>query len=122
MLLSTRTQRRIEPADVVFALFLLAYALVSISLIPFDFTDLSYLFSLEQGRWVTQEWVHPIYVPTARLFSGVLGLFGYHEHMLVPLELLNLAAAMTAFALLYCLARRVPSRSLAAAFTLGVAA
>jgi hypothetical protein len=112
----------LQLGDVVFALFLVAYATASVTRIPFDFTDLCYLFSLEHGNWVTQEWVHPIYVPTLRLFSAALGLLGYHGHMLVPVELLNVAASTTAFALLYGLARRVPSCSLAAAVALGAAA
>jgi len=122
MLAGTHTERRLEPGDVIFACFLVAYGAISISRIPFDFTDLCYLFSLEQGRWAPQEWVHPIYVPTLRVLSGVLALFGYHGHMLVPVELLNVAAATTAFVLLYRLARRFPGSSLAAAVALGVTA
>jgi hypothetical protein len=122
MLMSHRHQRRIEPGDVIFALFLVAYGVVSISRIPFDFTDLCYLFSLEQGHWVPQEWVHPIYVPTLGLLRGVLGLFGYQGHMLVPVEFLNVVVSTMAFILLYRLARRFPGSSLAAAAALGVSA
>src|SRR2546428_13904135 len=102
------------PSDVLFGLFLLAYAAGCISLIPYDFTDLCYLFSLEQGRWVTQEWVHPVWVPLLALYQGALGLFGYHGHMLVPVEVFNVAVSMTALALLYRLARRFPGSALAA--------
>jgi hypothetical protein len=115
-------RRSFQPGDVLFAAFLIVYAAVSISLIPFDFTDLCYLFSLEQHRWVTQEWVHPIYVPALRVFAETLGLFGYHGHMLVPVELLNVASSTTAVVLLYSLARRFPGSSLAAAVTLAAAA
>jgi hypothetical protein len=122
MALRPDTRPRLEPGDVLFPLFLAAYATLSISLIPFDFTDLCYLFSLEHGNWVTQEWVHPIYVPALRLLRIGLGVFGFHGHMLVPVEVLNVAASTTAFALLYSLARRVPHCSLAAAVALGATA
>jgi hypothetical protein len=115
-------RRAFQPGDVLFTAFLIIYAAVSISLIPFDFTDLCYLFSLEQGTWATQEWVHPIYVPTLSLIARALRAFGYHGHMLVPVELFNVTASVTAFVLLYRLARRVPGASLAAAVTLGVTA
>jgi hypothetical protein len=115
-------QRNLQLGDIPFAAFLAVYAAVSVSLIPFDFTDLCYLFSLEQRRWVTQEWVHPIYVPLLRLFAGVVGLFGYRGHMLVPVEVLNVVAATAAFACLYLLARRFPRCSLTAAVMLAVAA
>ncbi len=115
-------RRSFQSGDAVFAAFLIVYAAVSISLIPFDFTDLCYLFSLEQGTWATQEWVHPIYVPTLHLIARALGIFGYGGHMLVPVELFNVAASVTAFTLLYRLARGVPGASLAAAVTLGVTA
>ena len=116
------TARGVEPGDVMFVLFLLAYAALSFSLIPFDFQDLCYLFSLEQRRWVMQEWVHPIYVPVLDLLRGGLAVVGYHGPMLVPVELLNVAAAVVAFALLYRLARRFPGSSLAAVVALGAAA
>ena len=115
-------QRHQRLGDVVFAVFLLAYALLSISLLPYDFTDLCYLFSLEQGRWVTQEWVHPIYVPTLDLLRNALALVGYHGPMLMPTELLNVAASLVAFALLYRLARRFPVEPLIAAAALAVTA
>lgn len=116
------TKRGVEPGDVLFVLFLVAYAALSFSLIPFDFQDLCYLFSLEQGRWVMQEWVHPLYVPVLDLLQHGLALIGYEEPMLVPVEVLNVAAAIVAFALLYRLARRFPGSSLAAAVALSVAA
>jgi hypothetical protein len=119
---SPNVGRRVQTADLIFAGFLIAYACVSLTLIPFDFTDLCYLFSLEQHRWVTQEWVHPIYVPALRAFAEALGLLGYHGHMLVPVEMLNVAASTAAFALLYSLARRFPGSALTAAATLAVAA
>jgi len=119
---SGHASRRIQPGDPIFAVFLLAYAWISVALIPYDFTDLFYLFSLEHGPWGTQEWVHPIYVPVLRLLAGFLGCFGYHGHMLVPAELLNVAAATIAYAVLYRLARRSPGSSLAAAVALALAA
>jgi hypothetical protein len=122
MLRGPQTRRHVEPGDAMFALFLVAYAAFSISLIPYDFMDLCYLFSLEQGRWVTQEWVHPIYVPALGLLRGALGLLGYHGPMLVPVELLSVAASTAAFALLYRLARRFPGSASAAAVALGVTA
>ena len=104
------------------ALFLVAYVALSVSLIPFDFRDLCYLFSLEQGRWVMQEWVHPIYVPLLDLLRTGLGLVGYDGRMLVPVELLNVAAATLTLVLLYRLARRFPGASLAAAVAVGMTA
>src|SRR5262247_785573 len=115
-------QRRLPLRDVVFVGFLVLYALLSISLLPYDFTDLCYLFSLEQGRWVTQEWVHPIYVPTLDILRQTLALFGYDGPMLMPTELLNVGASTIAFALLYRLARRFPVDPLIAAVALGVTA
>jgi hypothetical protein len=109
-------------ADVLFVLFLVVYAVISVSAIPYDFTDLCYLFSLEQGRWVPQEWVHPIYVPVLDVYRQVIGVFGYHGPMLVPIELLNVVAAVAAFALLYREARRFPGASLAAVLTISIAA
>ena len=122
MVADTPAQRRVRAADVLFAAFLLAYAAVSFSRIPYDFTDLSYLFSLEQDRWVMQEWVHPIYVPTLALLRAVLGWFHYHGRMLVPVEVVSLAASTTAWVVLYRLARRFPGSSLAAAVALAAAA
>ena len=105
-----------------FGIFLIAYAAVSQSFIPYDFTDLCYLFSLERGTWVPQEWVHPIYVPTLRVLSGLVGAFGHQGHMLVPVELMNVAVASTAYALLYWLARRVSGPSFAAVAAIAIAA
>ncbi len=118
----TVRERRITAADVLFLAFLGEHVVLSVARIPFDFTDLCYLFSLEEGRWVPQEWVHPIYVSTLGLLSGVLGLFGYHGHMLVPVEYLNVAATTAGFVLLYRLARRFPGSSLAAVLALAVTA
>jgi hypothetical protein len=114
--------RRVHLADVVFALFLVVYGGASLSLIPFDFTDLCYLFSLERGSWLTQEWVHPIYVPTLRVLSSVLGVFGYDGRMLVPVEMMSVVVALTAYALLYALARRVAGPSMATVAIITVAA
>jgi hypothetical protein len=114
--------RRFHPADAVFGAFLVAYVAASVSLIPYDFTDLCYLFSLERGTWATQEWVHPIYVPTLRVLTAVVGAFGYHGHMLVPVELMNVGVASAVYVLLYSLARRVSGPSLAAAAAVAVTA
>ena len=119
---SPRADRHFHAADVIFAFFLIAYTCTSITLIPFDFTDLCYLFSLEQGTWTPQEWVHPIYVPTLHVFSSALGVFGVLGHMLVPVELLSVTASVAAFVLLYRLARRFAGAALAAAVTLAVTA
>lgn len=122
MIADSGTTRRFHLADAAFGAFLVSYAAVSLSLIPYDFTDLCYLFSLERGTWVTQEWVHPIYVPTLRALAGLLGAFGYHGRMLVPVEVMNVAVASAAYVLLYLLARRISGPSLTAIVLLAIAA
>ena len=109
------SRRRLVPADFAFLIFLAVQAGLSVLLLPYDFTDLCYLFSLEQGRWVPQEWVHPIYVPTLAVWRAILARFGYHGQMLVPVELLNVGLASLAFLLLYRLARRLSGSPAAAA-------
>ncbi len=122
MISDSQPARRVHLVDVAFGTLLLAYAAASLSLIPYDFTDLCYLLSLERGTWVTQEWVHPIYVPTLHVLTTLVGAFGYHGHMLVPVEVMNVGVAITAYALLYWLARRVSGPSLGAVAALAVAA
>src|SRR5262249_21731161 len=115
-------QGRLPLRDVVFVGFLVLYALLSISLLPYDFTDLCYLFSLEQGRWVTQEWVHPIYVPTLDILRQTLALFGYDGPMWRPPGLLTAGPFPLASGWLSPLARRFPVDPLIAAVALGVTA
>lgn len=121
MLRSTAARRRVQSGDVVFVLFLAAYAALSLSRIPFDFRDLSYLFSLEQGRWVMQEWVHPLYVPALAGYRAILGWLGYDGRMLVPIEFLNLTLLLSVLALLYRLARRISGNPMTSALAIAVA-
>jgi hypothetical protein len=107
--------------DLLFAAFVITFGALSLRLIPYDFTDLCYLFSLEQGRWVTQEWVHPIWVPSLALLAKVLAVFGYRGRMLVPVELFNIALMSIALAVLYRLARTFPGAAVAGAVAIAVA-
>jgi hypothetical protein len=56
------------------------------------------------------------------VLTALVGAFGYHGHMLVPVELMNVAVASTAYVLLYWLARRVSGPSLAVVAALVVTA
>lgn len=116
------SSRLVQIADVLFVLFLATYGAVCLSALPYDFRDICYLFSLEQGRWVMQEWVHPIYVPTLDLLRSALALVGYDGRMLVPVEALNVVAAALAYAFLYRMARRFPGAALPAVVTIAATA
>ncbi|MBI5883803.1 MAG: hypothetical protein HZB91_11955 [Elusimicrobia bacterium] len=70
-------------------------------MLPYDFSDLCYLLSLDSGTAVTQEWVHPLFVPFLAAFRWVLGLFGYTGRMLVPLEVLGIGLSGLTLAGLY---------------------
>lgn len=101
----SRLLRPLHVAMVTVALAL--FAASSWAAIPYDYCDLSYLFSLEDGRWAPQEWMHPLWVPLLDGYRSLLGLFGFHGHMLVPVEVLNVGIAVAALLLLFTLVRRV---------------
>ncbi len=88
----------------VFCAGLVVWILWEASRLPFDFEDLFYLFSLEQGLWSVPEWVHPLYVPALHAYAAVLHWAGYSGKMLMPVEWLNLAVAALALVALFLLA------------------
>ncbi|MBI5209584.1 MAG: tetratricopeptide repeat protein [Elusimicrobia bacterium] len=87
------------------------------SLLPVDVMDLAYLLSLEHGRWVIQELVHPAFVPLLAGWRGLLGLFGYSGAMLLPVGALNLAASAGLLAGLFLWVESWTADSLAAALS-----
>ncbi len=87
----------------------------SLSLLPTDTGDLCYVFSVESGGGTSQDWVHPLWVPLLAGFRAVLGAFGWHGHMLVPIEILNIAFGAAAIVVMYRLCRRVVTDPIAAA-------
>ena len=98
----------LRPVHIVALVGVLAlFALSTVPAIPYDFCDLCYLFSLEDGRWTPQEWMHPLWVPFLDGYRWVLALFGFHGHMLVAVEVLNVGIALWALVLLFALTRRV---------------
>lgn len=87
----------------------------SLSLLPTDTGDLCYVFAVESGRGTSQDWVHPLWVPLLAGLRVVLGAFGWHGRMLVPIEILNIAFGAAAIVVMYRLCRRVVRDPLAAA-------
>jgi hypothetical protein len=86
-----------------------------IYVLPCDATDLSYLISLQDRAWVPQELVHPLWVPLLWVLRGVLGVFGYHGQMLVPIEVANALLSLSTAVLVFRVAKRRTSDALAAA-------
>jgi hypothetical protein len=91
------------------------WARQSWSLLPYNYLDLAYLFSLEQGFILTQIWVHPLFLPLLKAFAALLRLFGHSGHMLIPLETLNAAAGAATVAGLYAVLERRGAEPLRAA-------
>jgi hypothetical protein len=105
-------RRRLRPLQVAMVTVAIAlFAATSLPAIPYDYCDLSYLFSLEDGRWAPQEWMHPLWVPLLDGYRSLLGVFGFHGHMLVPVEVLNVGIAAAALLLLFTLVRRATGDS-----------
>lgn len=94
---------------------LAVWARQSWSLLPYNYLDLAYLFSLEQGFILTQVWVHPLFLPLLKAFAALLRLFGHSGHMLMPLEALNAAAGAATVAGLYAVLERRGDEPLRAA-------
>jgi hypothetical protein len=90
------------------------FVVSAVPAIPYDFCDLCYFFSLEDGQWGPQEWMHPLWVPFLAGYRALLGVFGFHGHMLVPVEVLNVGIAVAALVLIFSLARRVTGDALLA--------
>jgi hypothetical protein len=97
------------------ALGLAAWLRRSWSLLPYNYLDLAYLFSLEQGFILTQTWVHPLFAPLLQALAWLLRAFGYSGHMLLPLEYLNAAAGAATIAALYAVLERRGAEPLRAA-------
>jgi hypothetical protein len=85
-----------------------------LSLLPFDATDLCYLLSLEDHVWVTQEMVHPLWVPLLWIYRFVLRGLGWRGFVLVPIEIANVLVTAATLVLMFRLARRRTNDALAA--------
>lgn len=96
----------LRACDLTFIAGIIVFASIGLRALPYDFTDLCYLFSLESGDMVLQEWVHPLYVPVLGVYRNLLRLLGYDGRMLVPVESLNIAVAISALTLMYLWARK----------------
>ncbi|MBI5240434.1 MAG: hypothetical protein HY926_08165, partial [Elusimicrobia bacterium] len=94
---------------------LAAWLWQSWSLLPYNYLDLAYLFSLEQGFILTQVWVHPLFMPLLQALAWLLRLCGHSGHMLMPLETLNAAAGAATAAALYAVLERRGAEPLRAA-------
>ncbi len=106
------------PSALARAVFLAGLALwvrKSLDLLPYWYRGLHYVSSLEWGYWGTSEWVHPVFVPLLAAYRFLLSLLGYSGGMLIPLELLNLAAGALTLGLLFRAAERVGGNSWTAA-------
>jgi hypothetical protein len=108
----TRWQRA---APAWFYAVVLGLACLWLFLLPFDATDLCYLLSLEDRVWVTQEVVHPLWVPLLWLYRFVLRGVGWHGLILVPLEVANILVSVVTLVLLFRLARRLTNDALSSA-------
>lgn len=111
-------ERIVPPANLGHALFwagLTAWAWRSLELVPYWYRGLHYVSSLEWGYWGTSEWVHPAFVPLLGVYRLLLGLLGHTGGMLVPLELLNIAAGTLTLAVLFLAAERAGGDSWTAA-------
>jgi hypothetical protein len=93
----------------------LGLAAVWLFVLPYDATDLCYLLSLEDGTWVTQEVVHPLWVPLLWLLRFVLRAFGWRGLVLVPIEAANVLVSVVTLILLFRRARQQTKDSVAAA-------
>ena len=58
--------------------------------------------------------MHPLWVPLLDGYRWLLAGFGFHGHMLVPVEVLNVIIAVAALVLVFAVARRVSGDSLVA--------
>jgi tetratricopeptide (TPR) repeat protein len=94
---------------------ILAWAWSTARLFPFDFEDIGYLFSLQGMQWADSEWTHPLYVPLLHPYAALLRLAGWSGRMLVPCELLNVAAGAATLLLLGLWAESLCGSSLIAA-------
>ncbi|MDD5627820.1 MAG: hypothetical protein PHU21_02060 [Elusimicrobia bacterium] len=103
------------PGRLAFCFGLALWAALSWRLLPYDFADICYLFSLEDGAVLNQEWVHPAFVPMLAVLRAGLALFGLGAKMLIPGQALNLALACAALALLFIVLERLCRDSWAAA-------
>ena len=82
--------------------------------LPFDATDLCYLLSLEERSWVTQEVVHPLWVPMLWVYRAILRTFGWHGFVLVPnSRFANVLVAVATLLLSFQVARRLTKDTLA---------
>lgn len=97
------TRKKIPLTPFVLAL---GYALFDWLLLPEAPRHLAYCISAETGLWAPTEFAHPAYVPLLGLLGGTLKLFGLDGRLLLPAQLLNVAAAAAATALMYSIARR----------------
>jgi hypothetical protein len=84
-------------------------------LLPYDATDLCYLLSLEDHVWVTQEVVHPLWVPLLWLYRFVLRAGGWRGFMLVPIEAANVVLSAATLVLFFRVSRRITKDALASA-------
>lgn len=94
---------------------LAVWVALSWRLLPYDFQDVCYLFSLEGGTVLAQEWVHPLFVPMLAVWRELLAAFGLGARMLIPVEALNLCLGCSTLALLFVAVEKLCRDSLAAA-------
>jgi hypothetical protein len=106
---------RVAPGSAILATALAIFVAGGVAALPYGFADLFYLFSVEEGFFSPQQWVHPLYVPYLAGLRALLGICGWHGHMIVPLELVNIGASVVALIVLYRLAVRLTGDSVAAA-------
>jgi|GEM_PF-4720301 len=99
----------------ILALGLAAWLQRSWSLLPYNYLDLAYLFSLEQGFILTQAWVHPLFIPLLQALAWLLRACGLSGPMLLPLEWLNAAVGAATIAALYAILERRGAEPLRAA-------
>jgi hypothetical protein len=101
--------------DIVILAGIAGFVAINLTLLPYDYLDLWYLFSLERGRPSPLELVHPVYLPVLEVYQALLRAVGYEGRMLVPVEFLNTCVAALSHWLLYRVARRISGNGLAAA-------
>jgi hypothetical protein len=92
-----------------------AVAAVWLFVLPYDVTDLSYLLSLEDHAWVTQEVVHPLWVPLLWVYRAALRGVGFRGFVLVPIEIANVLVSLATALLVFRVGRRATRDPLAAA-------
>jgi hypothetical protein len=77
------------------------YLTLTLRVLPWHYSDVSYAVLVEQGSSFSRAWAHPLFVPVFSFYRGLLRLLGYSGPMLLPIERLNAAAGAASLWVLF---------------------